>query len=171
MSGDPAVEQCGGCDLGRRGFLRNTALVALGIAAAMAGTATPVEALPIGFLSGRPAGSEKAYPIPTADGVTIDRDDDVILVRHAGHVYAFGLSCPHQNTALRWVTDEGGRFECPKHHSKYQPDGTFISGRATRSMDRFAIRHQGNEIFVDLDRLYEQDKQQAEWGAALVALS
>jgi nitrite reductase/ring-hydroxylating ferredoxin subunit len=163
---------CDGCALGRRAFLRNATLAALGMAVAIAEKGAATESLPIGFVRGRRDGrTEKAYPVPSADGVTIDRDDDVILVRHAGHVYAFGLACPHQNTALRWVTDEGGRFECPKHHSKYQPDGTFISGRATRSMDRFAIRHQGNEIFVDLDRLYEQDKQQAEWGAALVALS
>ena len=58
-------------------------------------------------------------------------------MRFQGVVYAFNLSCPHQNTALKWQPDDQ-RFQCPKHKSRYQPDGTFISGRATRGMDRLA---------------------------------
>lgn len=162
---------CEGCALGRRAFLRNATLAALGMAAAIAGQGSATEPLPIGFIAGRRLGrSEKAYPLPGADGVSIDHDDDVILVRHAGRVYAFSLACPHQNTALRWETDEGGQFECPKHHSKYRPDGTFISGRATRGMDRFAIRQEGNQVFVNLDQLYEQDQRPTDWAGAVIVL-
>lgn len=93
----------------------------------------------------------------------------MILVRFEGHVYAFSLSCPHQNTALRWLPDDH-RFQCPKHKSKYQPDGEFISGRATRGMDRFAIRRAGETVVVDLAVLHKQDTDAAGWNAALVTL-
>lgn len=115
-------------------------------------------------------GPEKSYPIPPSDGVSIDKASEVILVRHAGHVFAFALSCPHQNTALRWVNDDGGRFECPKHHSKYQADGVFMSGRATRSMDRLPIRREGDQVLVDVDHMIRQDQAPAEWESAFVAV-
>jgi Rieske Fe-S protein len=107
--------------------------------------------------------------VPAADGVQIDRDNEVILVRWQSAVYAFNLSCPHQNTALRWDGADA-RFQCPKHHSKYQPDGTFISGRATRNMDRFTLRLDANTIIVDVDAMHKSDEDQAGWSAAVVHL-
>jgi Rieske Fe-S protein len=93
----------------------------------------------------------------------------VILARAAGKVYAFSLACPHQNTALRWdATDH--EFLCPKHKSHYRADGTFIEGRATRNMDRLPIRRVGDELIVEVDKLYQQDENQAEWSAAFVAV-
>ena len=62
------------------------------------------------------------------------------------------------------------RFQCPKHKSKYQPDGEFISGRATRGMDRFSIRRAGETVVVDLAVLHKQDTDAAGWNAALVTL-
>ena len=109
------------------------------------------------------------YAMPTADGVTIDRKEQVILVRHAGHVYAFALACPHQNTALRWV-DKEQMFQCPRHKSRYQPDGTFISGRATRSMDRFAVRIVDAQVEVVLDRVFRQDEDPSGWAAAVIVI-
>ena len=110
---------------------------------------------------------EKSYPIPAADGVQIDKDQDVILSRVDGKVFAFNLACPHQNTALRW---DGGRtrFQCPKHKSIYTPDGVFVEGRATRGLDRFAVRMDGNSIVVNLDSLFEQDKDADKWAKAFV---
>jgi cytochrome b6-f complex iron-sulfur subunit len=112
---------------------------------------------------------EKSYPIPAADGVQIDKDQDVIISRTQGKVFAFNLGCPHQNTALRW---DGGRtrFQCPKHKSIYTPEGVFVEGRATRGMDRFAVRRDGNSIIVSLDSLYEQDKDLDKWPKAFVTL-
>jgi len=108
------------------------------------------------------------YAIPDADGATIDRDNQVILVRSVGKAYAFNLSCPHQNTALRWHPEDN-QFQCPKHHSRYQPDGVFISGRATRSMDRFAISKDGDNLVVDLDKLFRQDQDPVAWASAVVS--
>jgi Rieske Fe-S protein len=127
-------------------------------------------AVPVTEGAGAPAGpAESAYPVPAADGVTIDREAQVILVRFQQHAYAFNLACPHENTALRWK-ERDGRFQCPRHESQYRPDGTFISGRATRNMDRFAIKRDGDRLVVDLDRLLRSDQQPQDWGAAAVSL-
>jgi len=103
-------------------------------------------------------------------GAETDRDNEVILVRYQNEVYAFNLSCPHQNTALRW-NEDSMRFQCPKHHSQYQPDGEFITGRATRNMDRLAIRRDAsNTIIVDPDTMYRSDEDAADWKAAVIKL-
>ena len=82
-------------------------------------------------------------------------------------VYAFNLACPHENTALRW-RQRDVRFQCPRHESQYQPDGTFIQGRATRNMDRFAVTPAGDSLVVDLSRLFRSDGQPQDWSAAAV---
>ena len=152
-------DPCRGCaPSGRRRFFA----FAAGIAAA--------SALPMRLLHALMRGAGTVtYPIPAADAVAIDADQQVILVRWEGKVYAFDLSCPHQNTALRWQEGEH-RFQCPKHKSRYQPDGTFISGRATRGMDRLAIRREGETVVVDLDRMFKQDEDRAGWEGAVVVL-
>jgi nitrite reductase/ring-hydroxylating ferredoxin subunit len=101
--------------------------------------------------------------------VTIDREAQVILARYQNRLYAFALACPHENTVLRWRPGDM-RFQCPRHESKYQPDGTFISARATRNMDRFAIRRAGDQIVVDLKAWFRSDQQRAQWDAAVIAV-
>lgn len=163
-----SCDSCPGPD--RRAFLREAALAAAGVLLALGLSPSEAAALPLSL--GRPAttaGDEHGYPVPAEDGATIDKDNQVILVRYQGSAYAFALSCPHQNTALHWLGDEG-RFQCPKHKSKYRPDGSFISGRATRGMDRFAIRRDGSNLVVDLARLFKQDADPEGWKTAVVAL-
>lgn len=162
---------CAACTLreSRREFLRDLT-TAVGAVAALLGNPASADALPMQLTSASSAnGAEAAYPLPETDGVTIDRDGEVILVRWEGAVYAFRLSCPHQKTALKWK-EKDGRFQCPKHKSKYQPDGTFISGRATRGMDRYAIRRRKSEIVVDTSKVYLEDKDEAGWRSAVVKL-
>jgi Rieske Fe-S protein len=112
---------------------------------------------------------EVKYPIPAADGVNIDTKNDVIIARSAGKAYAFALSCPHQNTELRWYPKDR-RFQCPKHKSRYQPTGEFIDGRATRNMDRLNIKLDGTSLLVDVDHEIHSDEQAAQWAAAVVTL-
>ena len=153
----------------RRGFLGqiSSAAIAAALASELAGS--DADALPISELPGAGAEAERTYPLPAADGVTIDRDAQVILVRHQNRVYAFSLACPHENTALRW-RQEDTRFQCPRHQSKYQPDGTFISGRATRNMDRLGIRREGDQVAIDLSRMFKSDTDAAGWAAAVIKL-
>jgi nitrite reductase/ring-hydroxylating ferredoxin subunit len=127
-------------------------------------------ALPVAFgASVGASGSEHQYPIPAGDGVTIDRKTQVIVVRYQQHLYAFNLACPHENTALKWLPKDG-RFQCPKHESRYQPSGQFIDGRATRHMDRLGVRVEDNMLVVDVNKFYRSDKDAAGWAAATVAI-
>ena len=174
--------ECGGCTLQdalrapaameRREFLRagTLALASLGLLGAGARAA---EAMPV-FRDARVLAprsgdrhEEKRYAIPATDGVVIDKDNSVIVARSAGRIFAFSLACPHQNTALRWEADDK-QFTCPKHKSHYKADGTFIEGRATRDMDRLAVRKDGQALVVDVDTLYQQDLNQAQWTAAFI---
>jgi Rieske Fe-S protein len=158
---------CGECTLlGRREFLRSAALAA----AALAALGTTASAMPVNLMHALAVSDEQAtYPLPATDGVYIDKKQEVIVARVGNEVFAFELACPHQNTALRW-NDKAHEFQCPKHHSRYKPDGTFIDGRATRNMDRFAVTKHGNNLVVDLDKVFEQDKDEAGWKAAAVTL-
>ena len=171
---DDVPDSCESCPLGesieRRRFVRDafaavaTALGAIGV------TATRAAALPIAFARGSGARTDKAYPMPATDGVVIDKDESVIVARFADRVYAFSLACPHQNTAIRWDASNT-RFQCPKHKSRYRTDGTFIEGRATRGLDRFAVKRSGDQLLVNLDALYREDKNPSEWANAFVPLT
>jgi nitrite reductase/ring-hydroxylating ferredoxin subunit len=163
-----------GCFLprSRRRFLRESFLSVAGALAAVGMSRRAAFAMPLEFTSALSAtGNTRSYSLPAADGAQIDKDNDVILVRWQNAMYAFDLSCPHQNTALKWDDRDQG-FQCPKHHSRFKPDGEYIagSGRATRNMDRYAIQLQGAAIAVDLDTVYQEDTDSAQWAAALVRL-
>lgn len=167
------LADCGQCPLvGRRDFLRDAGIAAASILVALGATPSIARAaLPTVVPPGRGGGEEKSYPIPAVDGTQIDKDNGTILTRWQGKVYVYSLGCPHQNTVLRWY-DKDGRFECPKHHSRFQPDGEYVadSGRATRGLDRFALRKDGNNVVANLDKLYKQDDNQAEWTAAFITI-
>jgi len=155
MSDEPCrCESCGvgACGPTRRDFLEMIAAGAV-----------------IVFVTGVRAGAEMRYPVPASDGVTIDKTAQVIIVRYQGHAYAFNLACPHQNQMLRWLPKEG-RFQCPKHESKYQPTGVFMNGRATRNMDRLAIRIDAGSLMVNVDRMFMSDKDPSGWAAATVVV-
>lgn len=158
--------------MARRDFFREAAARALAALGALALLPTSGAAMPLHFVTGTGSRAAKLYPIPAGDGVSIDRKESVIIARFNDRAYAFALACPHQNTALRWE-ERNRRFQCPKHKSRYQPDGVFIEGRATRSMDRFAISREGqaSELRVDLDALYRQDQHPAQWEAAFLQLA
>ena len=156
----------------RRRFLRDSffgvasALIAVGM------SKTDAFAMPMAFTEAkRSTGSMHTYSLPLADGAQIDKDNDVILVRWQDAIYAFSLSCPHQNTALKWDPSDH-TFQCPKHHSKFTPSGTYVagSGRATRDMDRLAIERDGTGVRVDVDKLYKEDTDGPLWSAAVVKL-
>lgn len=170
MSAERSVAACEGCvDGGRRDFLLDS-LRAGAVLLASLGLSANAGAMPPRFISARADdAAEKSYAIPTVDGVQIDKENEVILSRVGKHVYAFVLACPHQNTALRWEADDN-RFQCPKHKSRYTPEGVFIEGRATRSMDRYPVRLSGNAIAVDIDKVIQEDLEKGAWQQAVVTV-
>ena len=162
-----AADACDGCG-SRRDFLRDAAAVLAGVFLGLGASAERAHALPVESAAPlHQAGSELTLALPAADGATVYPDHSMILARYAGAVYAFSLACPHQRAALRWMGAQG-RFQCPKHKSRYRPDGVYISGRATRSVDRFALRRQDGNVVVNLSRRLREDEEREAWGAALV---
>lgn len=173
---DPAPSSprtpCAGCDPGpdRREFLRGIAAIIAGVAGALEISPIRAAGLSVDFASGLSVrGEEVTYAIPAQDGVTVDKDREVILARYQQSAYAFSLSCPHQKTPLRWQ-EEDHHFQCPKHKSRFQPDGVFVDGRATRGMDRYRIRREAGNVVVDLGKLYREDENREDWLSAVVRL-
>lgn len=147
-------EDCSACPLfDRRGFLRTAAFLALPVVTGL-----------------RLTSEEKSFPIPTTDGAQLDKDLDLILSRTEGKMFAFSLACPHQNTAIKWEADRH-RFQCPKHHSIYTAAGVFVEGRATRGLDRFVVRKDGNSIVVNLDLLMQENEDGDKWKNAFVTVT
>jgi nitrite reductase/ring-hydroxylating ferredoxin subunit len=164
----PECEACGAL-ADRRRFVKEMVLAATGAFLALGATRREAAAMPLRRLIGatNPATTSVTYPIPTEDGATIDPKNEIIIARYQGAIYAFDLSCPHQHTALRWLAEDH-RFQCPKHKSKYEPNGKFISGRATRNMDRHPIKLDAGKLVVDIDNLIQSDKDAAGWESASV---
>lgn len=164
---------CNGCSLlERRAFLRDATMMAAAVLAALGVAPGLASAAPVTFI--RPIGGtrdEKAYPIPAADSTQIDKGNDAIITRWQGKVYAYSLACPHQSTTLKW-SDKANEFECPKHHSRFTPDGIYVkdSGRATRGLDRLAVRKDGNNIVVNLDKAFQEDENEAQWKTAFITV-
>ena len=155
------------CSSSRRAFLSSAGCLG-GAVALCALLPESLRALPITMVSGEAAGAEQAYPVPAAESVSVDGKVGVIVAHSGGKIYAFSMSCPHEHAAVRWVPKDG-RFACTKHDSKYRPDGTYISGRATRGLDRFPIRRDGDKVLVTTDMVFRADKDPAGWQAAAVA--
>lgn len=158
----------------RRRFLRYSFFTVAGALVAVGMPKASALALPLELTEPtRSTGNMHSYAVPAADGAVVDKSNEIIVVRWQDAVYAFALSCPHQNTALKWDDRDRG-FQCPKHHSRFQPNGTYIegSGRATRAMDRFAVSKDaaGTGVNVDLDKLYQEDSDNALWTAAVIKL-
>lgn len=155
------------CKPSRRAFLQGSTCGLFSLAAL--GLGVEGAALPVSLIAGSGEGDERSYDIPAADGVTIDRKAQVMLVRFNGHMYAFAMACPHEQAAVKWVKKDA-RFQCTKHDSQYKPDGTYVTGHATRNLDRFPIRREDAKVVVNVTKVYQSDKANAAWQAAAVAL-
>lgn len=150
-------------DSGRREFLRAGGCFALLLAAA---GLSPEHAF--GWVSGVQENGWRRYPIPASDGVAVDRAAQVMIVRVQNEIVALSMVCPHQNAAVKWIEGDH-RFQCTRHNSRYEPAGTYISGRATRNLDRFPVRREEGSLLVDVSRVYQSDRDPAGWRAAFVA--
>ncbi|MBI3963105.1 MAG: Rieske 2Fe-2S domain-containing protein [Deinococcus sp.] len=68
-------------------------------------------------------------------------------------VLALYITCTHLGCKFEWVP-VNNRFECPCHGSKFQKDGTYISGPAPRGLDRFELAvTRDRDVVVDTGRL------------------
>src|SRR5437660_8173559 len=96
---DVPDHSCEACPVGssRREFLREAAMALAALAAL--GPSAEAAGLPLTRVRALMAvGSSVHYPVPAEDGVQIDKEQEIILVRWQGAIYAFNLCCPHQRT-------------------------------------------------------------------------
>jgi len=164
----PSHDSCDdACDepSGRRAFLKE-GLMAVAALTALGATAGRLEALSRTYAAGERTGKVIRYPMPTADGATIDKANKVIVARYEGSVHAFALECPHRGENVEWQGNRG-RFYCPKHKSTFQPEGSLIQGKAERGLDRHAISLEAGEVVVDTAVIIRSTNTEA-WGAAKV---
>lgn len=166
-------EPCPDCPIAgsRRAFLRDVGLAAAAAVAAVALSRPGASfAADVGEINALPATlPERSYAIPTADSVSVDTENDVILARWENRLYAFSLKCPHKGARLEW-RDSEQRIFCPKHKARFLAGGSHVSGRGSRDLDRYAVRHEVSGVVVDLGRVYRADANPAAWAAAVVAL-
>ena len=168
-----ACEQCP-VATSRRAFLRDAAAVAAAAVAAVS-IATPGLAFAQTVAEIEPSSSptarrlERTYAIPSAETVSVDVGNDVILARWEDRVYAFSIKCPHKGAQLEWRQSEQRVF-CPRHEARFLADGSHFSGRDSRDLDRYGIRRSANDVIVDLAQLYRRDSDPDAWTQAVVSL-
>ena len=139
-----SADSCTSSDSSRREFLGHISAAALAALVGIELSASDASAVPLTIISGtQGAASEHTYPVPAADGVTIDREEEVILVRFHQQALAFNLACPHENTALRWRQEDSGSSarataRSTSRTARSSPDaprGTWIASPIQRSGD------------------------------------
>src|SRR3954453_10693012 len=90
------------------------------------------------------------------DGCVIGVDvggTPVALYNLDGTVYATHGICTHALALLSegWVED--GKIECPLHQGQFEiRTGKALCAPVTEDLRTFAVRVEGHDIFVDLDR-------------------
>jgi cytochrome b6-f complex iron-sulfur subunit len=164
---------CGDCPIAtsRRAFLRDIG-VATAAALAVVALERPTAAFAESIGEIAPLRSrlpELSYAIPGSNTVSVDVDNDVILARWENRLYAFSLKCPHKGARLEWRASEERVF-CPKHKARFLAEGTHVSGRGSRDLDRYGVRRDGSGVVVNLGRVYRRDTDPTEWSSAVVTL-
>lgn len=70
---------------------------------------------------------------------------------------ALSHRCVHLGTTLAFF-NECRNFKCPSHGAHYHCDGEYLDGPALRSMDRFPLVFQGENILVDTGTLLKASR-------------
>lgn len=164
---------CDGCPIvhDRRAFLRDAAAAAAAAIAAVS-ILTPARAFAEAVREIAPASArllERTYAIPAVDGVSIDLANAVLIARWENRLYAFSMKCPHKGARLEWRGTEE-RVYCPRHKARFLADGSHVSGRGRRDLDRYAIRRTGTGLVVDLGQAFRQDREPEAWQRARLSL-
>jgi cytochrome b6-f complex iron-sulfur subunit len=135
-------------ELGRRKFL-NTSWKVLGVGLAVEAAWTSYDILnpkASGAFGGvLNAGAASEYKEGT---IKYFLDGRFYVTASSGALVALYQKCPHLGCRVPFC-ERSGRFECPCHGSKYNIRGEYIEGPAPRGMDRFPIKIDGGQVFVD----------------------
>lgn len=158
----------------RREFVRRATLLAGGLLAAMvtAGEARADDRWDVGEVEPLAPTATlplRRYRVPDTDGAQVDAANELLLVRWNGRVRAFALGCPHRGATLEWQPGRSTVY-CPKHKARFRGDGSHAGGRATRDLDRYPIRRDGEQLVVEVATRLRADQDAAAWAAAEITL-
>jgi len=80
-----------------------------------------------------------------ADGALVFRQSRVAVMRTGDEYYALNLTCTHLGCLVN-VTPTG--LVCPCHGSTFNRRGEVLTGPASRRLDRFEVRMEGDHMVV-----------------------
>jgi menaquinol-cytochrome c reductase iron-sulfur subunit len=70
-----------------------------------------------------------------------------IILDNQRHVTAFSPVCTHLGCAYRWQAEKK-QFTCPCHGSAFSVQGDVIAGPASRPLDRYSTKLEGNRLWL-----------------------
>ncbi|HYK87313.1 MAG TPA: ubiquinol-cytochrome c reductase iron-sulfur subunit [Acidobacteriota bacterium] len=142
----------GGGLINRRDFLDELTAAALGIAG-LGAVAVTLRYLSPNVLFEPPTsfrvGTPEEYPV---NSVAYIAEQQVYIVRSPEGFYAVSAICTHLGCVTQWKQDLD-LIACPCHGSKFQRDGSVVTGPAPRSLPHYAIHlmPDGNLLVDKLD--------------------
>ena len=77
-------------------------------------------------------------PADYPQGVTFDADRRLFVVRQDDDFHVISAVCTHLGCTVQWKPDRK-TFDCPCHGSRFEADGTNVSGPAPRPLAWFAV--------------------------------
>jgi nitrite reductase/ring-hydroxylating ferredoxin subunit len=76
-------------------------------------------------------------------------EEEVLLVRHGGEVFALGYLCSHQDMELEGGHEENGAWVCPHHGARFSlKTGEVLAMPAVEGVPVFETRVEGSKVFV-----------------------
>ena len=76
-------------------------------------------------------------------------DEQVMVVKLDGEVYAYGDLCPHAELPLSEGGIEDGQVECPWHGSLFDvKTGENTGPPASEGLQRYEVRLEGDDVLV-----------------------
>lgn len=70
---------------------------------------------------------------------------DLVVFKANDQVIALDSYCNHNGCSSAW---DGEQLVCPCHNSRFSPDGSLISGPATKGLTVFEAKVEGEQILV-----------------------
>lgn len=70
-----------------------------------------------------------------------------IVIDDRAHVTAFSPRCTHLGCAYHWQANRN-EFVCPCHGSVFSKNGDVVSGPANRPLDRYAVKVNGDRLWL-----------------------
>lgn len=92
---------------------------------------------------------EVAFRRTRVDGWRVESEKSTAwVVKFSDHsVVAYSPQCTHLGCAYHW-DQRKTQFICPCHNSEFSVDGKVQDGPATRPLDRFQVKLEGNKILL-----------------------